>query len=290
MTDRVSARIAAVLGAGLLGAAIAAEYADAGYRVRITTSPRTKGPDAVARVVRLAQSGETDVAWCPTTAEAVADADVVVESLPEDLLTKQEELKVAQRTAPSALLCTNTSSLRISEIAEALDDPSRFIGTHYLNPPSAFRIVEVVPGEKTSAESEAEAIGILSAMGKTPIRLSRDEPGFVINRIQFALLREATALVDQGIVSAEDLDTVVRDGLARRWSKAGPFTVVAMGGPAVFERVAAQVWPHLSNATAPVDGVSRRSFEETDLGELRVSVRRELVAEIAGGASGRSGP
>ena len=152
------------------------------------------------------------------------------------------------------------------------------MGTHYLNPPAAFPVVELIAGPRTSPEAYATVETVLRAMGQTPIRVRKDAPGFVINRLQFAVLREAVALVDEGIVSAEDLDIVVRDGLARRWSQAGPFTVAAMGGPELFARVATQVWPHLSNATAPSDGVARRTFDGDELERIRARVRHDLLA------------
>ena len=138
------------------------------------------------------------------------------------------------------------------------------MGTHYLSPPAAFRVVELIAGPQTSPAVYSTVETVLQQMGQTH-QGRKDASGFVINRLQFAFLREAVALVDEGIVSAEDLDTVVRDGLARRWSQAGPFTIVAMGGPDLFGRVAAGVWPHLSTAQVPTDGVSRRTFSAGEL-------------------------
>jgi 3-hydroxybutyryl-CoA dehydrogenase len=271
----------AVLGAGLMGAAIAAQYLAAGYRVRVTTSQSTSAVEAVNRVRRQLDNGRGDVEWCRTVTEAVTEAAIVVESLPEVLDVKQAQLSEAQKACPAAILCTNSSSLLIGDIAAALADPSQLVGTHYLNPPAAFPVVELIAGPRTSPEAYSTVETVLRAMGHTPIRVRKDAPGFVINRLQFAFLREAVSLVDEGIVSAEDLDIVVRDGLARRWSKAGPFTVVAMGGPELFTRVAAQVWPHLSSATAPTDGVSRRTFDAGELESIRADVRSELLAIAA---------
>lgn len=268
----------AVLGAGLMGSAIAAQYVTAGYRVRVTTSSSTSPAEAVRRVQRHLDDADADVEWCGSVAEAATEAAIVVESLPEVLEIKQEQLRAAQKASPDAILCTNTSSLLIGDIADALPDPGQLVGTHYLSPPAAFRVVELIAGPKTSPTVYSTVEGVLRAMGQTPIRVRKDASGFVINRLQFGFLREAVALVDEGIVSAEDLDIVVRDGLARRWSQAGPFTVVAMGGPELFAKVAAQVWPHLSNATAPSDGVGRRIFDADELERIRSEVRRELLA------------
>ncbi|OBH08200.1 hypothetical protein A5695_26485 [Mycobacterium sp. E1747] len=268
----------AVLGAGLMGSAIAAQYAAAGYRVRVTTSSSTSPVEAVRRVQHHLDDTGAEVQWCGSVAEAAAQAAIVVESLPERLEIKQEQLSAAQKASPDAILCTNTSSLLIGDLAAALTDPSRLVGTHYLSPPTAFRVVELIAGPKTSPAVYSTVEAVLRTMGQKPIRVRKDAPGFVINRLQFGFLREAVALVDEGIVSAEDLDTVVRDGLARRWAQAGPFTVVAMGGSELFARVAAQVWPYLSNATTPRDGVGRRVFEPDELDRIRSAVRSELLA------------
>jgi 3-hydroxybutyryl-CoA dehydrogenase len=268
----------AVLGAGLMGSAIAAEYLAAGYQLRVTTSRSTSAAEAVERVRRHLDDDRGDVRWCESVAEAASGASIVVESLPEVLEVKQQQLCAAQNASPEAILCTNTSSLSIGDIACALTDPGQLVGTHYLNPPAAFPVVELIAGPKTSPAVYSTIETVLEAMGQTPIRVHKDAPGFVINRLQFGLLRQAVALVDEGIVSAEDLDIVVRDGLARRWSQAGPFTVVAMGGPKLFAKVAAQVWPHLSNATAPTEGVSRRTFDADELERIRAAVGRRLLA------------
>lgn len=268
----------AVLGAGLMGSAIAAQYVSAGYRVRVTTSTATSAAEAVHRVQRHLDDGHGNVEWCSTVTEAAADAAIVVESLPEMLDVKQAQLSEAQKASPNAILCSNTSSLLIGDIAAALTDPGQLVGTHYLNPPAAFPVVELIAGPQTSSTVYSTIETVLRAMSQTPIRVRKDASGFVINRLQFAFLREAVALVDEGIVSAEDLDIVVRDGLARRWSKVGPFTVVAMGGPELFARVATQVWPYLSNATVPTNGVGRRTFDADELERTRAEVRRELLA------------
>jgi 3-hydroxybutyryl-CoA dehydrogenase len=278
MSDVMPGATVAVLGAGLMGSAIGAQYVSAGYRVRVTTSTSTSAAEAVHRVQRHLDDGHGNVEWCSTVTEAAADAAIVVESLPEVLDVKQAQLSEAQKASPNAILCTNTSSLLIGDIAAALTDPGQLVGTHYLNPPAAFPVVELIAGPQTSSTVYSTIETVLRAMSQTPIRVRKDASGFVINRLQFAFLREAVALVDQGIVSAEDLDIVVRDGLARRWSQAGPFTVVAMGGPELFARVATQVWPHLSNATVPSGGVGRRTFDADELERIRAEVRRELLA------------
>jgi 3-hydroxyacyl-CoA dehydrogenase len=283
----------AVLGAGLMGSAIAAEYAAAGHEVRITTSPATSARTAMERVARhldqlrprdavaTGPSGQRPalpaVEWCGSTDEAAAGADVVVESLPEVAALKTAELATAQAVAPAAILASNTSSLSLATLGAGLADPSRLIGTHYLNPPPAFRVLELVHGPATDPAVVERMATILRRIGKVPV-LVRDVPGFVLNRLQLALLREAVELVDGGVVSAADLDQLIREGLGRRWSAVGPFGTVALGGPATFRRVAEQLYPVLSCRQEPSAGLDRLELDEEGVATLRAARDRALEA------------
>ena len=273
----------AVLGAGLMGSAIAAEYAAGGHGVRVTTSPATSATVAMERVARhldelRRRAGEplaAEVEWSASTADAAAGADLVVESLPEVAELKVAELAAAQAVAPGAILASNTSSLSLGTIAAGLADPSRLIGTHYLNPPLAFRVLELVQGPATDPAVAERTAAILRALGKQPVPV-RDVPGFVLNRLQLALLREAVELVDGGVVGAEDLDLLIREGLGRRWSAVGPFGTVALGGPATFRRVAEQLYPVLSRSQQPPDSLDRLGLDEHGVAELRKARDRTL--------------
>jgi len=274
-----------VLGAGLMGSAIAAEYAAGGHGVRVTTSPATSAAVAMERVarhldeLRRRSSSEplaAEVEWSASTAEAAAGADLVVESLPEVAELKVTELAAAQAVAPGAILASNTSSLSLATIGAGLADPSRLIGTHYLNPPLAFRVLELVQGPATDPAVAERTAAILRALGKQPVLVRRDVPGFVLNRLQLALLREAVELVDGGVVGAEDLDLLIREGLGRRWSAVGPFGTVALGGPATFRRVAEQLYPVLSRSQQPPDSLDRLGLDEHGVAELRRARDRTL--------------
>ena len=269
----------AVLGAGRMGSAIAAEYAAAGHVVRITTSPATSARTALNRVAEhLAQlsPGAPDLDWCPSTAVAAAGADLVVESLPELAALKAAELAAAQEATPGAILASNTSSLTLAALGASLADPSRLLGAHYLNPPLAFRVVELVQGPATDPAASERMAAILRSIGKVPILVRRDLPGFVLNRLQLALLREAVELVDGGVVTAADLDRLMREGLGRRWSAIGPFATVAIGGPAVFQRVAEQLYPALSRRQDPPASLERLGLDDQALAELRAARDRAL--------------
>lgn len=265
-----------------MGAAIAAEYAAAGFEVRVTTSGDARPPHLLGA---LADAGATETAlsridWRADTESACRGAEIVVESLPEDLELKRRELVRAQSAAPAAVLATNTSSLTVGKIARGLPDPSRLLATHYLNPPSAFRIVEIAASEDTAEEAVEHILEVLRGMGKTPIRLGRDSPGFVVNRLQFALLRESVALVDEGVATPADLDAIVSSGLGRRWAALGPFATVTLGGEKVFRQIAGNIFPVLSRADAPPDSLARLELGPADIERVRAE-RDRLLALLA---------
>jgi 3-hydroxybutyryl-CoA dehydrogenase len=273
----------AVLGAGLMGSHIALDYARGGHTVRFTVSKATGQAAAMARI-NATSNGQLDVSYAGSTADAARAADLIVESLPEDLALKQQELRAAQAVSPAAILATNTSSLTIAAIADGLDDPTRLIGIHYVNPPWAHRIVEVIPGPSTAPEVLEQVAVILASLGRHPVPINLDTPGFVFNRLQFALLREAIALVESGVVSKADLDRIVVEGLGRRWGVVGPLTSAALGGAELFSQLAARLYPVLANATAP----GARHMELLAMPEAEVdAARRARDARLAAYATER---
>jgi 3-hydroxybutyryl-CoA dehydrogenase len=120
---------------------------------------------------------------------------------------------------------------------------------HFWNPPLLMPLVEVISGPSTDPAHVQTVVGLVRAVGKRPVVVDRDVPGFVWNRLQLALLREAVWIVENGVASPGVVDEIVRDGLARRWRYTGPFQTAALGGPATFTRVADNLWPVLSTAT-----------------------------------------
>jgi 3-hydroxybutyryl-CoA dehydrogenase len=165
----------------------------------------------------------------------------------------------------------------VTRIAEGMSRPERLIGLHFLNPPSMFRVVEVVPGIGQDPALLERARSFLRSLGKRPIELSRDIPGFLINRLQMALLRECVHLVDERVASPEDIDLLVEEGLGRRWAALGPFATASLGGAALFERIAIEVYPSLAADTAPTRGVARRTLSQEQLVHLRARRARSLA-------------
>lgn len=198
--------------------------------------------------------------------EAVLEADLVIETIPEELELKHEVLERAEAAMrPDAILATDTSSLRITELAEPLERPEAFAGFHWFNPPELVELVEVVAGERTAPETVRCLLGWALAIGKRAIVVERDVEGFVANRLQYALLREAYALVESGICDYAAVDEALKAGLGARWAALGPFESMDLAGLDVHLAVVRRLFPDLANSTeAP--HVVRRLVEEGALG------------------------
>lgn len=249
----------AIIGAGLMGAQIGCEYALGGHDVRIHArnlrgaQQRVADGFALLEAHALSTAGEVRaaaerVSTAAAPGEAASEADLLVESLPEDLELKATVLRAALADAPEPVVATNTSSLSISAIGEAIGAPERTVGTHYLNPPLLMPTVEVIAGGHTAPETVSLVQETLVSLGKLPVLVRQDVPGFVWNRLQFALVRECAWLVEHGVASAADVDTVMREGLARRWRRVGPLRAIALGGIDTWNRSGRSIVPALSTA------------------------------------------
>jgi 3-hydroxybutyryl-CoA dehydrogenase len=280
----------ALLGPGLMGAQIACEYALGGHEVVVLARrPAVAGERidrgfATAREHGLASSEDVaasrELLTITSDIAAACDARIIVESVVEDLAEKASALRPVIAVAPESIIASNTSSIPITAIGDAAGAPERTIGAHYWNPPLLMPLVEVIRGERTADRVVAEMTATLRALGKRPVHVDRDVDGFVWNRLQLALLREAVWIVEQGVASPETVDEIVRDGLARRWRYTGPFQTAALGGASTFERVAANLWPVLSRADALRD--LRRWLDESPetTGPLKERRDRGLAAEL----------
>jgi 3-hydroxybutyryl-CoA dehydrogenase len=245
-------RKVAVIGAGTMGAGIARVFADGGAAVRLMSRREASLAAAQQRL------GTGPVRLTTSLDEALRGADLVVETIVEDAEPKREVLARAEKLAgPDAILTTNTSSLPLSALAEALGRPERFAGLHFLNPPELVELVEVVGAERTASEVLDALVDWMEELGKAPIVVRRDVPGFVVNRLQYALLREAYALVDGGVCSFADVDRAVSHGLGARWAAIGPFETMDLAGLDVHAAVAANLLPELANETEPSPSIER---------------------------------
>jgi L-gulonate 3-dehydrogenase len=230
----------AIVGAGSIGAAFALLFASAGRRVHVFDPSAEQRAALVDRVAaswrdldsfQLASSTETAVRErihvFDSLRAAAADAHYVQECAPEQVQMKHDIFaELDAGTRPDAVLASASSALPVSRFAHDLAGRHRCLIAHPGNPPFLLRVIELVPAEFTDANVAQRAAQFLSAVGLAPILVRKEVAGFVFNRLQGAVLREAYCLVRDGVASVEDIDRIVRDGLGLRWSVAGPFETV----------------------------------------------------------------
>ncbi|MFN8109468.1 MAG: 3-hydroxyacyl-CoA dehydrogenase NAD-binding domain-containing protein [Thermoleophilia bacterium] len=272
---------AIVIGTGAMGPEIAAALGAAGVHITIAGRSASRAADAAARAAALRGDGSP-----PPAAAAIADApfaaaELVVETITEDLEAKRALMRdVTPRCAPDAVIATNTSSLRVGDIAEAVVGPERFGGLHFLKPAHLTGVVEVIPGPRTSAATTARLREFGTAMGKTPLLVRADVPGFIWNRVQFAVLRECLHMVQEGVASAEDVDAAVADGLAARWVAAGPLATADLGGLRTFATICGQLFPHLASGTEAPPLLTEHAESGTPLAPWTRGERADAVAAL----------
>ena len=288
-----------LLGPGLMGSQIACEYAIGGHEVTVlarrpdVARERIEAGFATAREHGLASenvaAGARERISIVDEGQAVSDADIIVESVVEDLAAKREALRPVIAANPGAVIASNTSSIPITAIGRAIRAGECIVGAHYWNPPLLMPMVELIRGDETADGIVEQMATTLRALGKRPVFVDRDVPGFAWNRLQLALLREAVWLAENGVASPSAIDEIVRDGLARRWRYTGPFQTAALGGAATFERVASLLWPELSQARSMHD--LQRWLDEAPetTGPLRERRNRGLAADMRADAEHDTG-
>jgi 3-hydroxybutyryl-CoA dehydrogenase len=251
-------RRVAIVGAGLMGHGLAQVFAEAGAEVSIHDPARAQLGTVHERVKANLEALGRDpaathrITTCESLADAVTEAEYVTEAGPEDPALKQSIFKALDELArPDAILATNTSSIPIEQIAGGAINRNRVIGTHWWNPPYLIPLVEVVPTSDTDETTTTRTIELLSTAGKTAVRVKRDVPGFVGNRLQHALWREAVALVAQGICDAETVDTVVKSSFGLRLSVLGPLENADLVGLDLTLAIHEQVLPDIDRTPGP---------------------------------------
>jgi 3-hydroxybutyryl-CoA dehydrogenase len=253
----------AVIGGGTMGGGIAGHFARAGLRVALVdASPelaeqarerllaRTRGHVDAELLPAEATEATARVTTPPDLEAAVADADLVIEAVPEQQKLKEDVLRRVSAAAPAAaIIASNTSSLPIEGLAAAVREPARFLGVHWFNPPEWTPGIEVIPASQTSRETVDQVFDLLRRIDKRPAEVA-DHPGFVANRLQMALLREAIAIVDEGLATHESLDEVVRTTFGFRLPFFGPFLIADMAGldtnASVFETLESGIGPEFA--------------------------------------------
>ncbi|MDX6378944.1 MAG: 3-hydroxybutyryl-CoA dehydrogenase, partial [Gaiellaceae bacterium] len=232
----------AVLGTGTMGPGIAVAFAAAGHPVLLCgrdpnrVAAALEAADAMARLLEkegLAGSAADVVASIGGVSDLsqVAGADVVVEAVTEELATKREVLAAVEAVIrPEALLASNTSGLRVTDIAAPLRRRDRVVAMHFWNPAHLMPIVEVAGGEHTAADRVGEAADLVRAIGKAPVVLHHEVLGFLGTRMQQAVVREAIALLEAGVASAADIDLAVRTSFGVRFPAIGPLESADISG------------------------------------------------------------
>jgi 3-hydroxybutyryl-CoA dehydrogenase len=248
----------AVIGAGLMGHGIAQVFALAGHDVSIYDSVAANLDSAKARILgNLRDLGDDQAAVervRPTAdlGAAVGEADYVVEAVLEDLPLKQKLFaEIERHVRPKTILASNTSVIPITKIMEGLRDRSRALGTHWWNPPYLVPLVEVIGTQWTSQPAIDWTIALHKAARKMPVHVKKDVPGFVGNRLQHALWREAIALVENGICDAETVDTVVKASFGRRLAVLGPLENADLVGTDLTLAIHKTVLPDIDQRPSP---------------------------------------
>jgi 3-hydroxybutyryl-CoA dehydrogenase len=254
----------AVVGAGLMGHGIAQEFAVAGYDVSLTDTNSEVLEGAIERIrmnlqrmvtLELVDSEKAlaapeRISTTPDLSVAVSDVDVVIEAASENLGLKQRLFGEMDRICrPDTILASNSSSFMPSELNPQVTHRGRVLVAHYFNPPHFLPIVELVRGPETDEAVVDTMRALLLGIGKHPAVVNKEARGFVGNRLQLALFREALSIVEQGIAGADDVDTVVRYGFGRRLAAAGPFEIADAAGSDLWAEVAANLLPNISAAT-----------------------------------------
>jgi 5-formyl-3-hydroxy-2-methylpyridine 4-carboxylic acid 5-dehydrogenase len=239
----------AIIGLGTMGPGIAATLARGGLEMTCydVKAEQMRKADAEMRALQVKVAFEKDLA------RAVAGADLVVEAVPERLELKQLVFSNVEKLVPAkTILASNTSGFPITRLQEAVSKKGRVIGLHWSNPPHIIPMVEVIAGSHTDSKVVERARKLIADCGLIPVIVEKDVPGFVHNRLLYAILREAVSLVEKGVVTPEELDKCFKWGLGLKLAVIGPMELLDVAGLDVYEAVAGYLNADLENsATVP---------------------------------------
>ncbi|XAS72908.1 3-hydroxyacyl-CoA dehydrogenase NAD-binding domain-containing protein [Micrococcaceae bacterium Sec5.1] len=236
----------AVIGAGTMGLAIARLFAGNGRNVRIYD-------ERVADLPELA-----GIEACTDLPSSVVGAEIIFEAISEQLSAKQALLGQIQELVGPVPVASNTSTFRPGQLAEGLIHPEAILVAHFFHPADIVPLVELVPHATTASSALTLTRALIEEAGKVVVSLSREVDGFIANRLQAALIREAVGLLRHGIASAEEIDAVVVHGIGPRWALAGPFEVMDRGGLDIWQAVTERLFPLLSVETSAPEEITSR--------------------------------
>lgn len=260
------------IGAGTMGHATALQFAMHGYTVNLLDTSDDALNNGMAGIKHdletfeqagiLSDTPQTILSRIhPTTnyQEALTAADFVIESVVEKLDVKRLVWQEAEKyVSDQTILATNTSGLSPTAIQQTLTHPERFVVAHFWNPAQLMPLVEVVPGEQTDAATVTTTVALMTHIGKHAVPLQKEALGFVGNRIQLAVLREALHIIDDGIATPEAVDDIIKYSLGRRWSLVGPVASADLGGLDVFNNISAYLYADLANDTGTDPALAKK--------------------------------
>jgi 3-hydroxyacyl-CoA dehydrogenase len=265
---------AAVIGTGTMGPGMGAVLARAGiettlFDVSADALERAKGmADLAGSVLERLEAASEDggsLRFESDLAEALDGVDFVLEAVPEKLELKHEVFRQFEQTvAPTTILASNTSGIPITKIAAVCEHPDRVVGMHWSNPPHLIPMIEIIPGEQTSEETVGAVSELVRRLGYHPV-VEKEVPGFVENRILYAILRECLDLVDRGIISPQGLDLNVRWGIGYKLAVIGPMELLDMAGLDIYNAVGSYLNQDLSTS-GEVSSTIRQLIDDGRLG------------------------
>jgi 3-hydroxybutyryl-CoA dehydrogenase/5-formyl-3-hydroxy-2-methylpyridine 4-carboxylate dehydrogenase len=271
---------ATVLGTGTMGPGMGAVLARAGIQVKLFDV----NPEALERARGMVGmvEGVLDRLEVPThdggelTYEserhaALDGTDVVVEAIPEQLeLKRQTFVEIEDEISAEAIIASNTSGIPATKLAEGLQRPERLIGWHWSNPPHLIPMNEIIPGEQTSPEVTSAIQELTRRIGYHPVTLKKEVPGFVENRVLYAIMRECLALVDEGVIDLEELDLNVKWGIGYKLAVVPPIQLLDMAGLDIYTSVAG----YLNSSLSDEKGVSKTATDLKENGRLGIKTGR----------------
>ena len=280
----------AIIGSGLIGRAWAMVFARAGHPVKMYDT----APGAVNRAIGLVEEGLVElknaglidaapadivkrISAAQSLADAVGNADYVQENTSEKLDVKREVFRLLDEAAPPhCILASSTSTIQTSRFSEGLAGRHRCIVAHPVNPPHVIPIVEVSPAPWTAPEVVEKTRALHEKVGQVPIIVKKEVEGFILNRLQAALLRESWRLVDEGYVSVDDLDKTIRDGLGLRWAFMGPFETIDLNAPGGISDYAAIFGTPYHQM---MDGVEYKPWDDELISRIEAQRREQMPHE-----------
>jgi 3-hydroxybutyryl-CoA dehydrogenase/5-formyl-3-hydroxy-2-methylpyridine 4-carboxylate dehydrogenase len=282
-----SIRNVVVLGAGTMGPGIAATFARRGYATTLSdvgAQQVDKARAGVAFVLDMLREGGIVSAEEATAAShritlttdpsfAIAAADFILENVPERLELKRSVYEsLAREARPDAILASDTSGIPISQLQSGIANSGRVIGMHWSNPPHLIPVIEVIKGDQTTKATVDTTIALVESLGMVPGIVDRDVPGFVENRILYAIMREALHLLDEGVASAESIDRIVRWGIGYKLGVIGPLELLDVAGLDIYTAVASYLNKDLCNDS----GISATVTDKVKAGQLGLKTQGGL--------------